>query len=78
MAVTDKITKIFMRTLQQSPSLRAVFKQKIDTKKSTKHQEIHETLGDGFLGGSDFSRHLENLSLNLSPLTFHGIWKTSL
>lgn len=40
-----------MRTLQQSPSLRAAFQQKIDTKKSTKHQEIHETLGDGFLGG---------------------------
>jgi hypothetical protein len=40
-----------MRTLQQSPSLRAVFQQKIDTKKSTKHQEIHERLGDGFLGG---------------------------
>ncbi|MEA5621573.1 nuclease-related domain-containing protein [Nostoc sp. UHCC 0251] len=40
-----------MKTLQQSPSLRAVFQQKIDTKKSTKHQEIHETLGHGFLGG---------------------------
>ncbi|MCC5612763.1 NERD domain-containing protein [Nostoc sp. CHAB 5834] len=40
-----------MKTLQQSPLLRAVFQQKIDTKKSTKHQEIHETLGNGFLGG---------------------------
>ncbi len=40
-----------MITLQQSPSLRAAFQQKIDTKKSTKHQEIHEKLGNGFLGG---------------------------
>jgi hypothetical protein len=51
MAVSDKCYQSFMRTLQQSPSLRAAFQQKIDTKKSTKHQEIHETLGDGFLGG---------------------------
>jgi hypothetical protein len=40
-----------MRTLQQSPSLKAAFQQKIDSKKSSKHQEIHEKLGDGFLGG---------------------------
>ncbi|BAY90428.1 MULTISPECIES: nuclease-related domain-containing protein [unclassified Tolypothrix] len=31
--------------------LKAEFKKKIDAKKSAKHQEIQETLGNGFLGG---------------------------
>ena len=39
-----------MRTLKQSPTLRATFQQKIDDKKTAKHQEIHEVLGDSGLG----------------------------
>ncbi|HYW19439.1 MAG TPA: nuclease-related domain-containing protein [Nodularia sp. (in: cyanobacteria)] len=39
-----------MKTLQQSPTLRAVFQQKIITKKSAKHQEIHQVLGNSLLG----------------------------
>ena len=39
-----------MRSLQQSPTLRAAFQQKIDAKKSAKHQEIHQVLGNSVLG----------------------------
>ncbi|MHC5676372.1 nuclease-related domain-containing protein [Nostoc sp.] len=39
-----------MRILQQSPTLRAVFKQKIDAKKTAREQEIHQVLGDSVLG----------------------------
>jgi len=38
-----------MRTLKQSPTLKVVFQQKIDAKKSAKHQEINQVLGDSRL-----------------------------
>jgi len=40
-----------MRTLQQSATLRSAFQQKITAKKAAKHEEIHEVLGNGILGG---------------------------
>lgn len=40
-----------MRTLQQSATLRAAFQQKITAKKTAKHQEIQQVLGNGVLGG---------------------------
>lgn len=40
-----------MKILNQSPSLRTAFQQKINAKKSAKHEEIHQTLGNGLLGG---------------------------
>ncbi|MBD2303015.1 NERD domain-containing protein [Nostoc sp. FACHB-190] len=40
-----------MKVMQQSPALRAAFQQQINAKKSTKHQEIHGKLGNGFLSG---------------------------
>jgi hypothetical protein len=40
-----------MKTLQQSPTLKAVFQEKITAKKSAKHQEVHQALGDTALGG---------------------------
>ncbi|MBD2566997.1 nuclease-related domain-containing protein [Anabaena lutea] len=39
-----------MRTLKQSPVLREKFQQQVDGKKSVKHQEVQELLGNGFLG----------------------------
>jgi hypothetical protein len=38
-----------MKTLKQSPTLKATFQKKIDDKKTAKHQEIHEVLGDSGL-----------------------------
>ncbi|NDJ25762.1 NERD domain-containing protein [Nostoc sp. B(2019)] len=40
-----------MKTLQQSSTLKAVFREKINAKKSAKHQEIHQALGNSTLGG---------------------------
>ncbi|MBD2359515.1 hypothetical protein H6G41_34080 [Tolypothrix sp. FACHB-123] len=39
-----------MKTLQQSPMLRAAFQQKINAKKSAAHQEINQVLGNSGLG----------------------------
>ncbi|BAZ34062.1 NERD domain protein (plasmid) [Cylindrospermum sp. NIES-4074] len=47
----EESIRIIMRNLQQSPSLTAAFQQKIDAKKYVKHQEIHQVLGNGILGG---------------------------
>jgi len=35
-----------MKVIQQSPLLKAAFQKQVDTKKSAKHQEIHDALGD--------------------------------
>ncbi len=39
-----------MKLFQQSPSLKIAFQKQVDTKKSAKHQEIHDFLGDSVFG----------------------------
>lgn len=39
-----------MRTLKQSPSLKTAFQVQIEQKKTSNSQNIHESLGSGFLG----------------------------
>ena len=39
-----------MKTLQQSPTLRTAFPEKINAKKSTKRQKVQQILGNNLLG----------------------------
>ncbi|HEY9706134.1 MAG TPA: nuclease-related domain-containing protein, partial [Allocoleopsis sp.] len=39
-----------MRIFQQSPTLKSAFQEKINAKKTAKHQEINQVLGDNVLG----------------------------